>query len=69
MRLAMTRSSHSRAPGPRPENLPKVDVSNSPSAARTARASSPTGPNQLGRRKVISSSAFSPSGAYHSGYS
>src|SRR5439155_10958920 len=67
--FARIRSSQAPAPGPVTSYLAKLEISERPTALRTARHSSPTGPCAFERRYVTSSRASLPFGANHSGYS
>ncbi len=63
MRFAMIRFSQLSASGPSTSYLPKLWISLMPTALRTARHSSPTGPKALERRNEGVSASASPSGA------
>src|SRR5438552_2577421 len=62
------RSSQASALGPRTSNFAKVEISNRPAPLRTARHSSPTGPNQFARLKEGMSRALFGYCANQSGY-
>ena len=64
--LARICSSQAPAPGPVTSYLAKLEISDMPTALRTARHSSPTCPCAFERRYVTSSRACMPFGANHS---